>query len=110
MSSLPFHRRFPGYLLHSLKLRWVSLWRAVLHWWVRATVLPEDLDELRIGTGSPVFYVLDTNAYTSLLILEQICREHEWRRPSDSFQHDAVDLPRAYGASRRYHGRVRDPS
>ena len=104
MSPLPSHRRFPGYLLHSLKLRWVSLWRAVLHWWVRATVVPEDLDELGIGRGSPVFYVLDTNAYTSLLILEQICREHEWRRPSGAFQHDDLDLPRAYGASRRYHG------
>ena len=104
MSTLPPHRRFPGYLLHALKLRWVSLWRAVLHWWVRARVLPEDLDELGIGRGSPVFYVLDTNAYSSLLILEQICREHEWRRPSGAFQHDDLDLPRAYGSSRRYHG------
>src|SRR6056297_64275 len=104
MSSLPSHRRFPGYLLHSLKLRWVSLWRAVLHWWVRATVLPEDLDELRIGSGAPVFYVLDTYAYTSLLILEQICREHGWHTPSAAFHHDDVDLPRSYGTSRRYRG------
>ncbi|MEX0914560.1 MAG: hypothetical protein WDZ60_01600, partial [Wenzhouxiangellaceae bacterium] len=104
MSSPPSHRRLPGNLLHTLKLRWLSLWRRVLHWWVRATILPEDLDELKIGTGSPVFYVLDTYAFTSLLIVEQICRKQGWARPAEAFQHGDVDLPRTYGASRRYRG------
>jgi len=104
MSSSLSHRRFPGSLLHSLKLRWISLWRSVLHWWVRATVLPEDLEELGIDRGAPVFFVLDTYAFSSLLILEQICREQGWRRPADSFREGRIDLPRAYGASRRYRG------
>jgi len=104
MSFSPSHRRFPGYLLHSLRLRWIWLWRGVLHWWVRATVLPEDLDELGMQSGAPVFFILDTYAFTSLLILEQICREQGWRRPADAFQERQLDLPRAYGANRRYRG------
>jgi len=105
MSSPPSQRRIPGSsLLQSLKLRWLSLWRRVLHWWVRATVLPEDLDELDIGTGPPVFYMLDNYAFTSLLILDQICLEKRWQRPAEVFSHGNLELPRAYGASRRYRG------
>ena len=104
MSSSPSHRRFPGSLLHTLRLRWIRLWRGVLNWWVRATVLPENLDELGMQSGAPVFYVLDAYAFTSLLILEQICHEQGWRRPADAFHEGQLDLPRAYGANRRYRG------
>jgi len=83
---------------------WTDLWRRVLRVWVRYTVLPEELDEFGIGSGAPVFYMLDTNAYSSLLILEQICRERGWPRPTEAFCHGKVDLPRSWGASRRYRG------
>ncbi|MDT8408000.1 MAG: glycerol-3-phosphate 1-O-acyltransferase PlsB [Wenzhouxiangellaceae bacterium] len=104
MTETVFHRRFPGQTLHALKLRWVRLCRRVLNLWVRATLLPEDLPELKSGSGAPVFYVLDTYAFSSLLILEQICQERDWPSPSQPFAHDDIDLPRSFGASRRYHG------
>jgi len=91
-------------MLHSLWRRWLGLWRAVLNVWVRATLLPEDLDEFRIGGEPPVVYVLDTYAASSLLILEQICRDKGWPRPLEEFHHGEVDLPRSWAASRRYRG------
>jgi glycerol-3-phosphate O-acyltransferase len=104
MSPTPRHRRFPGNLLHALWLRWVALWRRVLSLWVRATVLPEDLDQWRLERDPGVFYVLDTYAFTSLLILERICRERGWPSPSDTFTRGELDLPRRHGANRRYRG------
>ena len=61
---------------------WLSLLRRILHWWVRSTVVPEDLSELGIDPERPVFYVLDTYALTSLLIVEQICIRLGWPLPS----------------------------
>ncbi|MGK7296551.1 MAG: glycerol-3-phosphate 1-O-acyltransferase PlsB [Candidatus Wenzhouxiangella sp. M2_3B_020] len=104
MSSAPSHRRFPGSLLHALRLRWIAMWRAILNLWVRVTVVPEDLDEWELDGGSPVFYVFDTYAFTSLLILEEICRRRGWPVPSGEFAHEEVDLPRRYGGNRRYRG------
>ena len=103
-TSPPRHRRFPGQALHALRVRWISLWRRVLSLWVRATVLPEDLADDAFGKQVPVFYVFDQYAFSSLLILEQICRERGWPVPVDHFEHDRVDLPRSYGANRRYRG------
>lgn len=104
MPPTPFHRRFPGRALRSLAQAWMDLWRRVVNGWVRYTLLPEELDEFDIGSRPPVFYMLDTNAWSSLLILEQICRERGWPRPSDAFCHGRLDLPRSWGASRRYRG------
>ncbi len=83
---------------------WLSLLRRILHWWVRSTVVPEDLSELGIDPERPVFYVLDTYALTSLLIVEQICIRLGWPLPSAPFLLDDTQLPRAYSASRRYGG------
>src|SRR5690554_2249219 len=83
---------------------WLSLLRRILHWWVRSTVLPEDLSELGIDPERPVFYVLDTYALSSLLIVEQICIRLGWPLPSGPFVLDDARLPRSYSASRRYGG------
>ena len=104
MSSNPAHRRFPGQALHALGRHWRALWRRVLHWWVRATVLPEDVDDLKLDQGTPVFYILDTYALSSLLIVDEICRERGWPRLDADFEEGEVDLPRRYGASRRHRG------
>ncbi|MEM1081934.1 MAG: glycerol-3-phosphate 1-O-acyltransferase PlsB, partial [Pseudomonadota bacterium] len=104
MSSQRSHRQLPGQWLHSLYGLWLTLLRKVLHWWVRSRVLPEDIDEYQLDTGAPVFYVLDTYALTSLLITEQICLQHGWPPPTGCFVADHLDLPRRYGASRRYRG------
>ncbi len=104
MPPVPTHRRFPGQTLLALGQWWRALWRRILHGWVRATVLPEDVDELDLDDGKPTFYILDTYALTSLLITEQICIDRGWPRLDREFQHDAVDLSRSYGASRRHKG------
>ncbi|MCA1777815.1 MAG: glycerol-3-phosphate 1-O-acyltransferase PlsB [Xanthomonadaceae bacterium] len=106
MSQLPSHHRFPGKTLNAVKKRWLRLCSRVLNLWVRATVLPEDLAEFRIDSGAPVLYVLDTYAFSSLLILEQICRVRGWPLPSQDFDHDQVALPRSFGANRRYRGLI----
>src|SRR6056297_3484999 len=104
MSSNPAHRRFPGQALHALGRQWRALWRRVLHWWVRATVLPEDVDDLKLDQGTPVFYILDTYALSSLLIVAEICRKRGWPQLDADFEAGDVDLPRRYGASRRHRG------
>jgi len=85
---------------------WLTLLRRILHWWVRSTVLPEDLSELGIDDQRPVFYVLDTYALSSLLILEQICIRLGWPLPADAFEVGDGMLPRSYSASRRYRGLI----
>jgi glycerol-3-phosphate O-acyltransferase len=104
MSSTPAHRRFPGSTLHSLGRGWRSLLRRILHWWVRATVLPEDVDDWKLDQGAPVFYILDTYALTSLLIVDEICRNKGWPALDAEFTEKDMDLPRRFGASRRYRG------
>ena len=104
MSTPPRHRQFPGKLSHGIRRWWFGLCRSVLHWWVRSTVLPEDLGEININDSQPVFYMLDNYALTSLLITEQICRRQNWPLPTDCFVRDDMDLPQSFGAGRRYRG------
>lgn len=85
-------------------LAWLNLWRRVLGWWVRATVLPEDLSELGLDTDKPVFYILDTHALSSLLIADDIARSLGWPRLIEPFEHGRFRLPRSYGANRRFRG------
>ncbi|MEN1728266.1 MAG: glycerol-3-phosphate 1-O-acyltransferase PlsB [Pseudomonadota bacterium] len=87
-----------------LQLLWLGLLRRILHWWVRSNVLPEHLDELGVDPKRPVFFVLDTYALSSLLILDQICRDLEWPQPALPMQQGGLDLPRSFGANRRYRG------
>ncbi len=91
-------------LLHRAYLAWAGLIRRVLHWWVRSTVLPEDLDELELDPERPVFYVLDNFAFTSMLILDEVCRKLEWQRPTEALELENRRFSRRYGASRRYQG------
>jgi len=83
---------------------WHRLLRKTLHLWVRAKLVPEPIEELGIDPKRPIFYVLDTYALSSLLILEQICRQLGWADPRHPLCADGIDLPRAYGVSRRLRG------
>ncbi|AKS40545.1 glycerol-3-phosphate 1-O-acyltransferase PlsB [Wenzhouxiangella marina] len=91
-------------LLHRLQLVWLGLLRRILHLWVRSTVLPEHLEELALDPERPVFYVLDAYALSSLLIVDHVCKNLEWPRPTQALHAQGLDLPRAYGANRRYRG------
>ena len=91
-------------LIRRAQLLWLGLLRRVLHWWVRSNILPEDLDDLGIDPERPVFYVLDTYALSSLLIVDQVCKDLEWPRPFQPLKGQGIDLPRSFGANRRYRG------
>lgn len=82
----------------------LSLLRRLLHLWVKARVVPEDLAELELDPDRPTFYVLDSNALTSLLIADELCRKQDWHRPSRGFRAGELYLPRSWGADRRYRG------
>lgn len=94
----------PSSLIDRARLVWLGLLRRVLHWWVRSNILPENLDELGIDPGKPVFYMLDTYALSSLLIVDQVCLDLEWPRPVSHIEGQGIDLPRSYGVNRRYRG------
>jgi glycerol-3-phosphate O-acyltransferase len=83
---------------------WLGLLRWLLNLWVRSIVLPEDLAELEVNPNRPVFYVLDTYALTSLLILDQICLDLKWPRPGQTLTLSRDTLHRSYGANKRFTG------
>lgn len=91
-------------LLMSVHAGWLSLLRRLLHLWVRARVVPEDLGELDFDPDRPTFYVLDSNALTSLLIADQLCRAQGWHRPAREFRAGDIYLSRSYGADRHHQG------
>jgi glycerol-3-phosphate O-acyltransferase len=49
--------------------------RKLLYLWIRTEVLPTDIASLKIEADVPVVYVLDSRAWSSLLVLEQECRD-----------------------------------
>ena len=100
---MPQRSRYRRFLLimHAV---WFSLLRRLLHLWVKARVMPEDLGELDLDPDLPTFYVLDSNALSSVLITDQLCRTQGWHRPHRGFLAGDIHLRRAYGADRRYRG------
>lgn len=92
--------------LRAVYITWLKVLRCVLHWWVRSTVVPEDQGELGLREDQPVFYMLDTYALTSLLIVEEISRKQGWPSLIAPFRSGEVELRRSYGASRRFGGLV----
>lgn len=93
----------PGFL-QGLARGWRRLLQRILHIWVRTTCVPEDAAELELDPQRPVFYLFETYALTSLLVLSEICRRREWPGPDRDFTAGDLALPRSYGALRRYGG------
>lgn len=93
----------PGFLNRAAR-RWRRMLRRILHLWVRTTCVPEDPGELELDPDRPVFYILETYALSSLLILGEICRQRRWPAPDEDFHAGELVLPRRYGALRRYGG------
>ncbi len=85
---------------------WLHLLRKILHLWVRARSEPQPLSELDINPEQPVCYVLESYALSSLLILEQTCRDHDLPFPLTSLQVGDTHLHRSYGALQRFSGVV----
>ncbi len=88
----------------SLRLRWYLLLRSVLHWWVKAKVLPSPFEDLDIDRDKPICYVIDSYALSSVLILDKSCQKLGLPRPLWPLQHQTGTESRAYLALRRKKG------
>ena len=91
-------------VLARIKLQWLMLWRAVLHWWVRSRILPEPFDDIHIDPSRPVCYVLDSYALSSLLILDKCCAQLGIPRPLLPLELEDRTESRGYAALKRKHG------
>lgn len=89
-----------------LSLRWFLLLRAILHFWIKATVLPKRFEDLEIDLQKPICYVIDSYALTTLLILDRCCEELNLPRPLWPMQTLAGVEPRSYLALRRQKGLI----
>ncbi len=90
----------------SLRLRWYLLLQSVLHWWVKAKILPSPFEDLDIDLDKPVCYVIDSYALTSLLILDKSCEKLGLPRPLWPLVQQKGTVPRAYLALRRKKGLI----
>jgi glycerol-3-phosphate O-acyltransferase len=88
----------------ALRLRWLMMWRGVLHWWVRSRILPEPFEGIDIDPARPVCYVLESYALSSLLILDKCCEQLGLHRPYDPMVLEDTANPRSYLALRRKEG------
>ena len=52
----------------------LPLVRWLVRWWVRPSVLPDDVRE-RLGRGRPVVYALEKRSVVDFAVLEYVCRE-----------------------------------
>ncbi|MDX1554492.1 MAG: glycerol-3-phosphate 1-O-acyltransferase PlsB [Xanthomonadales bacterium] len=93
----------PGFFAR-LKLHWLMLWRGVLHWWVRSRILPEPFEDISIDPGTPVCYVLDSYALSSLLILDKCCEQLGLPRPVLPLDLGDRVESRSYAALKRMEG------
>ncbi|KAA9131000.1 glycerol-3-phosphate 1-O-acyltransferase PlsB [Marinihelvus fidelis] len=87
-----------------LKLRGTLLLRAILHWWVKAQVLPDAEGETGVQPGPPVCYVIADYALSSVLILDRVCEQQGLDRPLFPIAAMEASEPRAYAALRRASG------
>jgi len=85
-------------------LWWLQLLRKIMHLWVKTTVLPQPLSDLHIDPDLPVCYVLENHALSSLLILEQVCRQQQLPSPLQPLQLQTHKLPRSHGSLSRFRG------
>lgn len=89
-----------------LKLLWFRSLRTVLHWWVRARILPQPFTDLELDRSKPICYVIDSYALTTLLILDKACEERRLPRPLWPLRLQSCVEPRSYLALRRKKGMV----
>jgi glycerol-3-phosphate O-acyltransferase len=90
----------------ALKLSWLMLLRAILHWWVKARTLPDPIDDLNINREKPVCYIIDSYALSTLLILDRSCESLNLPRPLLPMPVDGDLESRAYLALRRKKGLI----
>jgi glycerol-3-phosphate O-acyltransferase len=58
----------------------LPLVRRLVTWWVRPSVLPDDVRE-RLLAGRPIVFALEKRSIVDLAVLEYVCRERNLPRP-----------------------------
>ena len=94
-----------GFLAY-LRFRWHLLLRSILHWWVKAKILPSPFEDLAINLDNPICYVIDSYALSTLLIMDKTCEELGLPRPLWPLQQKSRAESRAYLALRRKKGLI----
>lgn len=89
-----------------LRLAWFRLLRAILHLWVRSTVLPTPFEDLEVDWDKPVIYVIDWYETTSMAILDRVCEDSGLPRPRWPLELEYGTEPRSYLAMRRRKGLI----
>lgn len=92
--------------LARLKLRWELLLRWVLHWWVKAQVLPDADGATGVPPGGAVVYVMADYALTSVLILDRVCDDLKLNRPLLPLEALPDVESRSYAVLRRWKGLI----
>jgi glycerol-3-phosphate O-acyltransferase len=87
-----------------LTLLWFQSLRTILHWWVKARILPQPFADLELDRHKPICYVIDSYALTTLLILDKACEEQGLPRPLWPLRLPSGVEPRSYLALRRKKG------
>ncbi|HEY7906955.1 MAG TPA: hypothetical protein VIC53_08545, partial [Wenzhouxiangella sp.] len=59
-------------LIQRIRAGFLGALRRLLHLWVKSTCVPDAIEDWGIDPSKPVFYVLDTYAVTSVLILDEV--------------------------------------
>jgi len=90
--------------LASAQRSWYRFLGRLLHVWVKSTCMPSAVADWGIDPDKPVFYVLDTYALSSVLILDQLLEQADKPLASSPLCLQGVAMPRSYGANRRYSG------
>lgn len=87
-----------------LRFKLLLLLRHILHIWVRSKVFPEPLSSSQINPDSPVFYVMDTDALSSVLILDKACEYNGLPRPLSPIEGNGKAAGQAWAALRKLSG------
>jgi len=68
-------------LITKLKLRWYLVLQAILGLWIKPRLKADADGNLGAGADSPICYVMDSYALSSVLILDRCCEKQKLARP-----------------------------
>jgi len=83
---------------------WNSILRDILHLWVTARILPDPFAETTIDKNATSFYIIDSYALSSILILDACCEKMGLTRPLMPVAAPGLNSSRSYAALRRLRG------
>ena len=94
----------PITLIAKLKLRWYLLLRGLLGLWVKPRIQADADGNIGAGGHTPVCYVMDSYALSSVLILDKCCEQQELTRPLLAVPGIPESPARSYAVLKRLKG------